>query len=117
MCRKFGHNTKKKTQPRPIIAKVSFFKDKEFIKSHIKNIPKVKQYGVADDFPNGVEEIRKTLYPLLKKARQEKKRAFFNIEKLVIDDSITDQKPRNFHYTDVLWQVANSKVKRCYRLY
>ena len=74
MCRKFGHNTKKKTQPRPIIANVSFFKDKEFVKSHIKNIPKGKKYGVADDFPNEleVEEIRKTLYRYSKK--KDKKR-------------------------------------------
>ena len=35
-----GKITNKKEQARPIIAKVSFFKDKEFIKSHIKNLPK-----------------------------------------------------------------------------
>ena len=48
-----------KGQPRPIIAKVSFFQDKEFIKSCIKNLPKGKKYGVADDFPKEVDEIRK----------------------------------------------------------
>ena len=32
-----------KKQPRPIIAKVSFFQDKEFIKSRIKNLPKGKK--------------------------------------------------------------------------
>ena len=37
--------------PRPIIAKVSFFKDKQQIKSHIKHLPKGKRFGVADDFP------------------------------------------------------------------
>jgi len=67
-----GKNTKKKIQPRPIIAKVSFFKDKKFIKSHIKNLPKGEKYGVAHDFPNEVEEIRKTLCPLLKKSETRK---------------------------------------------
>ena len=83
-----GKSTNKKEQARPIIAKVSFFKDKELIKSYIKNLPKGRRYGVADDFPNEVEEIRKALYPLLKKAKQDKKKAFFNIEKLVIDNVI-----------------------------
>lgn len=83
-----GRSTNKKEQARPIIAKVSFFKDKELIKSHIKNLPKGRRYGVADDFPNEVEEIRKALYPLLKKAKQDKKKAFFNIEKLVIDNVV-----------------------------
>ena len=79
---------KKKKQARHIIAKVSFFKDKKLIKSYIKNLPKGRRYGVADDFPNEVEEIRKALYPLLKKAKQDKKKAFFNIEKLVIDNAV-----------------------------
>ena len=41
----------KKNLQRPIIAKVAFFQDKEFIKSHIKKLPKGKKLGVSDDFP------------------------------------------------------------------
>ena len=77
--------TSKQVQPRPIIAKVTFFQDKEFIKSHIKNLPKGAKYGVADDFPKEVDAIRKALQPKLKQARGEKKMAFFNVEKLVIE--------------------------------
>ena len=36
-------NKDKKQAPRPIIAKMTFFQDKEFIKSHIKNLPKGKK--------------------------------------------------------------------------
>ena len=79
---------KSTNKARPIIAKVSLFKDKELIKSHIKKLPKGRRYGVADDFPNEVEEIRKALYPLLKKAKQDKKKAFFNMKKLVIDNVV-----------------------------
>ena len=75
----------KKPYPRPIIAKVSFYQDKEFIKSHIKDIRKGSKYGVADDFPREVDEIRKDLQPVLKKARSEQKTAFFNVEKLLIN--------------------------------
>ena len=75
----------KKPYPRPIIAKVSFYQDKEFIKSHIKDIRKGSKYGVADDCPREVDEIRKDPQPVLKKARSEQKTAFFNVEKLLIN--------------------------------
>ena len=78
-------NTVQRSKPRPIIAKVSFFQDKEFIKAHIKNLRKGAKLGVADDFRREVDEVRKELQPVLKKARQERKLAFFNIEKLIID--------------------------------
>ena len=74
--------------PRPIIAKVSFFKDKQQIKSHIKHLPKGKKFGVADDFPKEVDEIRKELYPVLKQAKRDHKTAFFNVEKLIIDKAV-----------------------------
>ena len=76
--------TSKQEQPRPNTAKVTFFQDKEFIKSYIKNLPRGAKYRVADDFPKGVNAIRKALHPKLKQAREERKMAFFNVEKLVI---------------------------------
>ena len=94
----------KKLYPRPIIAKVSFYQDKEFIKSHIKNIRKGSKYGVADDFPREVGEIRKDLQPVLKKARSEQKTAFFNVEKLLINGVV--RKPNGFQFTVVLWIVV-----------
>ena len=60
--------------PTPIIAKVIFFKDKRQIKSHVKHLPKGKRFGVADDFPKEVDEIRKELYPVLKQAKRITKR-------------------------------------------
>lgn len=78
----------KKSNPRPIIAKVSFYQDKEFIKAHIKNLRKGSKFGVADDFPKEVDKVRKDLQPVLKKAKQERKLAFFNVEKLIIDGKI-----------------------------
>ena len=70
-------NTEQRSKPRPIKAKVSCFQDKEFIKAQIKNLRKGAKLGVADDFPREVCEVRKELQPVLKKARQEKKLAFF----------------------------------------
>ena len=83
-----AHEEKINQHPRPIIAKVSFFKDKQQIKSHIKHLPRGKSFGVADDFPKEVDEIRKELYPVLKQAKRDHKTAFFNVEKLIIDKAV-----------------------------
>ena len=64
---------------------MSFYQDKEFIKSQIKNLQKGAKFGAADDFPPEVDEIRKDLQPVLKNARSEQKTAFFKVEKLIID--------------------------------
>ena len=54
------------------------------MKSYIKNFPRGAGFGVSDDFPKEVDEVRKVLYPILKAAKREKKAAYFNIEKLII---------------------------------
>ena len=76
------------SKPRPIIFKLSSFHDKEFIKSFIKNLAKGRNLGISDDFPKEVEEMRKKLYPVLKAAKQEKRTAFFKVERLIIDGSL-----------------------------
>ena len=73
------------SKPRPIIAKLSFFKDKGRIFQHVKNIDPNLKIGVADDFPKEIEDMRKELFPVLKKAKQQNKRASFNVDKLIID--------------------------------
>ena len=76
------------SKPRPIIVKLSSYHDKEFIKSFIKNLTKGRNLGISDDFPKEVEEMRKKLYPVLKAAKQEKRTAFFKVERLIIDGSL-----------------------------
>ncbi|KAL9956101.1 hypothetical protein ACROYT_G037528 [Oculina patagonica] len=75
-------------KPRPIIAKMSFFKDKGRIFQHVKNINPALKIGVADDFPKEIEDMRKELLPVLKKAKKQNKRASFNVDKLIIDGHI-----------------------------
>ena len=53
--------------------KLTFFKDKGRIFKHVKNINKDPKIGVADDYLKEVEQMRKALLPVLKKAKQEKK--------------------------------------------
>lgn len=54
----------------------------------IKNLPKGSKYGISDDYPKEIDEIRKKLYPVLKAAKKEKKSAYFNVYKLIIDYQI-----------------------------
>ena len=76
------------SKPRPIIAKLSDFQDKEFIKSFIKNLRKGCNFGISDDFPKEVKEIRKKLYPVLKAAKRDKRVAYFKVEILIVDKSL-----------------------------
>ena len=80
---------------------VSFFKDKQQIKSHIKHLPRGKNFGVADEFPKEVDEIRKELYTVLKQAKRDHKTAFLNVEKLIIDNKLftEDTKQKILHST------------------
>ena len=73
--------------PRPVIVRFSHYQNKEFVRSFYKNLKGTK-IGISDDFPREVEEIHKTLYPVLKQAKREQKRAFFNFDKLIINGQI-----------------------------
>ena len=50
------------TEPRPIIAKFERYKDKEYVKMQAPNKLKGKRFGVNEQYPKEVEEVRKTLY-------------------------------------------------------
>ena len=75
-------------RPRPIIAKLSFYKDKGHIFKHVKNIDPALKIGVADDYPKEIDEMRKALLPVLKKAKRERASASFNVDRLVINGQI-----------------------------
>ena len=53
---------KPSSKSRPIIAKFSFYQDKEFVWSFVKNL-KGSAIGIANDFPKEIDEIHQKLYP------------------------------------------------------
>ena len=61
--------------------------DEEFVWSFIKNL-KGSNTAIANDYPKEIENIHKTLYPVLKKAKQEKNTAFFKVVRLIINGQI-----------------------------
>ena len=75
-------------RPRPIIAKLSFYKDKGHIFKQVKNIDPALKIGVADDYPKEIDEMRKALLPVLKNAKRERASASFNVDRLVINSQI-----------------------------
>ena len=69
-------NSQTRTKPRPIIAKFSFYQDKEYVMSKVKNL-KGTGIGISHDYPKEIDVIHEKLYPVLKKAKQGKQSAFF----------------------------------------
>ena len=59
------------SRPRPVIVKFSFYQDKEFIWSFVRNI-KGSRIGISNEFPKEIDEIHEKLYPFLMKAKQDR---------------------------------------------
>ena len=81
------HNRQTRTKPRPIIAKFSFYQDKEYVMSKVKNL-KGTGIGISHDYPKEIDVIHEKLYPALKRAKQEKQSAFFKVDKLIINGQV-----------------------------
>ena len=80
-------NSQTCTKPRPIIAKCSFYQDKEYVMSKVKNL-KGTEIGILHDYPKEIDVIHEKLHPVLKKAKQGKQLAFFKVDKLIINGQV-----------------------------
>ena len=82
---------KPSTTPRPIIAKFSFFKDKEYIRSKARNLKGTK-YGLAEDFPKEIVKRRKELLPNLREAKASGQKAIIKYDKLIIEGKVIEDR-------------------------
>ena len=80
-------NANTNAEPRPVIAKFSFYQDKEYVWLRVKNL-KGSGIGLSHDFPREIDTIHEKLYPVLKKAKKEKQSAFFQVDKLIINGQV-----------------------------
>lgn len=78
---------RQRANPRPIIAKFSYYKQKERMWRYVKNLKGTK-YGIANDYPKEIDNIRKAIYPHLKEAKRDKRKAYFNVDRLIIDGEV-----------------------------
>ena len=76
---------RKANKIRPIVAKFNYFQDKENIKKAASEKLVDSVYGVSDQFPMEVQQRRRKLVPVLKKAQKEGKEAVLVYDKLYIN--------------------------------
>lgn len=78
-------NTRKKRHRPPIVARFLYHKDLEFV---LKNAYKLKgkPFGIKEQFPREIEERRRFLYPVVKKAKQENRQVALVRDKLYVDN-------------------------------
>ncbi|CAB3981030.1 Hypothetical predicted protein [Paramuricea clavata] len=81
---RIGRKRERNQKPRPIVVKFNYHQDREYVQLNTKKLKGTK-IGVSEQFPEEIESIRKTLYPELKKARAEGKRARIVRDKLIIE--------------------------------
>ena len=84
---RLGSRTVSSDRPRPIIAKFSFYQQKQDIWRSVRNL-KGSRCAISDDYPKEIDKIRKTLYAVLKEAKRYHHRAFFNVDKLIINGQV-----------------------------
>ena len=69
---RLGFYNPQQKYPRPIVAKFTFYKDKELVRSEAPKTLIGFLFGVNEQFPKEIEEKRKVLYQEAKIARQNK---------------------------------------------
>ena len=84
-CHRLGR--KQQNKSRPIIAKMTFFKDKVRVMAQAHKL-KESNLALSDDYTKAVREKRKKLLPHMHRARNNRKRATLTFDKLKIDDEI-----------------------------
>ncbi|XP_062570261.1 uncharacterized protein LOC134232323 [Saccostrea cucullata] len=76
------------TKPRNIVAKFSFFQDREYVRSQAPRKLKGTHVWVNEQYPPEVEEQRKKLYPVIRQARKEHRRVKLVKDTLYVDGEL-----------------------------
>ena len=79
--------TMHKHKPRPVLLRLLKKQDKEQI-LQTKKILRGTNFGINECFPKEIEQHRKKLYPILKKAKADGKKALIKVDTLYIDGEI-----------------------------
>ena len=79
-------------QHRVIVAKFNPYEGRQIALNHIKNMDKVKHYGVNEQLPREMAERKKQLLPVYKAAKRSNKNARWNMDKLIVDGKVTEIK-------------------------
>ena len=103
---RLGKYKSQQSFPRPIIAKFHRFRDREKVRFAAAETLKGTRYGVREQFPVEIENKQKVLYPIMKKARENKDNKVRLVrDKLFIDNVEVVPDPK-----DVMEQGARPKT-------
>ena len=75
-------------KPRNIVAKFSFFKDREHVRRLAPRRLKGSRYWINEQYPAEIEERRKKLYPVMRQARADNRRVKLVRDVLYIDGDV-----------------------------
>ena len=97
--------------PNPIVAKFVNFKDREYVRMQAPKTLRGKPFGVREQFPKVIENRRKSLYPEMRKAKQNKQNKVRLVkDKLYIND--IQFIPEDAEYESENYQTLNSNPRR-----
>ncbi|CAB3992748.1 unc-13-like C [Paramuricea clavata] len=82
---RIGRN--RRGNPRPIVVKFLRYPDKELVKRSASKL-KGTSIGIGEQFPKDIADIRKSLYPVLKKAKEEGNKVKLVKDKLYINGQL-----------------------------
>ena len=76
-------------RPRTMIAKFVYYKDLTKVKQSARNL-KDTGYGISEQYPTEVEDVRKKLYPIARAERQKGRKAYIVKDKLYVNKVLVD---------------------------
>ena len=79
--------TFKRGNTRPIVAKFTYYPDRQKVRKAAKNL-KGTEFGISEQYPREIMEKRKQLIPVMKSARANGKEAHLMLDKLYINNQL-----------------------------
>ena len=99
----FPKNTRTEFQQRPYPLIVHFVEPehKEWILQNTKNLRGQNQISVSEQFPKEIDQVRRNLWPIRKKARMDGKKVVMSRDKLIIDGEVYHGSEAKRPYTEM----------------
>jgi hypothetical protein len=86
------------------VVKFNYHQDRECVRLNAKKL-RWTRIGISEQFPEEIESIHKTLYPELKKAKLEGKRAKIVRDKLIIEGQVFNRYNSRYWNLTLSWNT------------
>ena len=77
-------NSHARTDPRPIVAKFTLFKDRERVR-RASHLLRGTRFGINEQFPEEIEQTRRKLYPVMRQLRRDNERVVLVKDNLIVN--------------------------------